>query len=514
MQSDWQAVVGCRAGLLAMVAIELFGAASAVGQSEWRLRQTLHSGDPQLEELFGAATAMDGEFALIGAPGDDTRNDRSGALFAYRSDGLAWREEQKIVPDDLGQLDAFGEQVDMSGNWAIVGVLHDDTYGINSGAVYTLRREQDEWRVTQKLYGWRTAERIDFGYRVAIEGDIAAVTDMPEQRRNGSVTIFRYDGEAWRQEAIFEGRVVSSFFGESVAISDGFVYVGSPKSYGRVSRAGAVHVFRHDGNDWTWSGKIFASDGDIDRVFGTSVDADGPVVVVGDRAHTDYNGAAYIFRWNGRSWIEEARLLGDSESRGRFGERVAVSRDLVAVTAPDEHGLADHSGAVYIYRHDGESWMQEARLHNSFPYDRGEFGSDVAVAGGQILIGDQWDDELASSAGATFQYRLETLHVSPPWPGLAGMNNTWRVTGAHADEVVHVAAGLAPGPSSREICPGVYLDIRRPVQLFAARADTRGTAEASFFVPNFLAGLVVRYQAVGRDNCRLSETVVHRLQRR
>ena len=56
--------------------------------------------------------------------------------------------------------------------------------------------------------------------------------------------------------------------------------------------------------------KLLASDGAAGDEFGDSVSISGDVALVGAPRNDDKgtnSGSAYVFRWNGSSWVEESR---------------------------------------------------------------------------------------------------------------------------------------------------------------------------------------------------------------
>ncbi|NIQ88106.1 MAG: hypothetical protein GWN93_03075, partial [Deltaproteobacteria bacterium] len=71
------------------------------------------------------------------------------------------------------------------------------------------------------------------------------------------------------------------------------------------------------------------SDGAAEDYFGTSVSISGDVALVGADGNDDKgddSGSAYVFRWNGSSWVEEQKLLAsDGAAYDWFGESVSIS---------------------------------------------------------------------------------------------------------------------------------------------------------------------------------------------
>lgn len=252
-------------------------------------------------------------------------------------------------------------------------------------------------------------------------------------------------------------------FGTSTALSGNAVVVGAPFDDDLGFDAGSAYVFRRASGGWLEQ-KLLAPDGQAFDNFGAAVAVEGDLVVVGspgsDSETANDSGAAYLFRWNGDQWIQEAKLTpSDPVPGARFGQSVALEGNTLAIGAYgalDENGT--NSGAVYVFVRNGTEWTQQARLtaHDgwraaSFGFaislsgdtlvssafgshpsgeqgvpgayifvrddtnwtlqtkltgPRGQaFGFSVAVSGDSVAIGDYFDSERANLSGAVFVYQ-------------------------------------------------------------------------------------------------------------
>src|SRR5690606_5294706 len=100
-------------------------------------------------------------------------------------------------------------------------------------------------------------------------------------------------------------------------------------------------------------------------------------------------GFAYVYRYDGASWVEEQRLTSDGLSYGaEFGRSVAVSGDVAVVGAPQN----SVRGTGYVYRYDGASWVEEQRLESGDLSHGDEFGRSVSISGETIVVGARLDD--------------------------------------------------------------------------------------------------------------------------
>ncbi len=153
-----------------------------------------------------------------------------------------------------------------------------------------------------------------------------------------------------------------------------------------------------------------------DNAFGWSIGVNGDVAVIGAGRDDDmcpdgtdcYAGAAYVFRLESGSWVEEAKLTAPDTANTTFGWSAAAGTDVVLIGTPftDDACPEDpecNSGAVYIFRRQDDTWIQEARL--TAPDGAGEgwwFGSAVAISGDVAVIGAS---EAARSVGRAYVYR-------------------------------------------------------------------------------------------------------------
>jgi len=194
----------------------------------------------------------------------------------------------------------------------------------------------------------------------------------------------------------FESQLVSSgdlaqadHLGASTAISGDVLVLGAPLEDAMGGDAGAAYVFRHDGTSWVEEQKLFASDGFSGQHFGRSVAVDGDVLVVGSPGE-NCQEAAYVYRFDGTTWIEEAKLTPSSAGTcNRFGQAVDVDGDVVVVGAEraDISGGTSEAGAAFVYRFDGVTWSEEQKLvSGDIQVDDG-FGHSVAVDGDRLVVG-------------------------------------------------------------------------------------------------------------------------------
>jgi hypothetical protein len=186
------------------------------------------------------------------------------------------------------------------------------------------------------------------------------------------------------------GATSEDAFGISVAISGEATVIGAARANGATSDMGAAFIYSPGSGGWQVT-KLTASDGAPHDRFGTSVAMDGDVMIAGaplsDAAITNA-GAAYIYRYNGSIWVQEARLTAfDAGGADAYGTAVAISGDVAMVGSPYEDGPVSNAGAVYVYRFDGVQWALETKITAAAPTSGSQLGSAIALVGSTAVIG-------------------------------------------------------------------------------------------------------------------------------
>ena len=146
-----------------------------------------------VDDCFGWSVSIDGDYAIIGADVDDFTR---GSAYIFKRTGTSWAEEDKLTASDGESGDCFGGTVSIDGDYAIIGVPGDDDNGDGSGSAYAFKRDGINWNEQDKLLASDGTADDDFGYSVSIDGDYAII-GAPE---NDSSYVFKRDGTNWIQE--------------------------------------------------------------------------------------------------------------------------------------------------------------------------------------------------------------------------------------------------------------------------------------------------------------------------
>ena len=87
--------------------------------TSWIQQTKLSAGlKEESSDYFGAAAAIDGDYAVVGAPHVGAEE---GQAHVFHRNGSNWTQESVLVPGDPIAFGHFGRSVGLSADWAIVG---------------------------------------------------------------------------------------------------------------------------------------------------------------------------------------------------------------------------------------------------------------------------------------------------------------------------------------------------------------------------------------------------------
>ena len=300
--------------VVVLILFSLAAVSTAQAQCQGPEIAKLNDTGPGSQYFFGQSVAIDGDVAVVGAYRDWTATRQAGAVLVYRFDGSAWTQEAKLIPTDIGDDDEFGISVGVSGDTLVVGSHFDDDGGKDSGSAYVFTYDGANWQQSAKLSASDAVGWDNFGYSVAIDGDVIVV-------------------------------------GANLEDVNGI-------------NSGAAYLFEKPAGGWvttTETAKLSAGDGEENDEFGKSVAVSGTTAVVGAHydlvAETGGQGSAYVFSKSGSAWSQVAKLTAtDGEWADRLGISVAVADGLVVAGAWGDDDAANQGGAVYLFERPSGGW--------------------------------------------------------------------------------------------------------------------------------------------------------------
>jgi len=300
--------------------------------------------------------------------------------------------------------DLFGHSVDLVGNYLLVGAPFTNMGATNTGAAYLFDSSGTLLRTFQQP---NPAAGDWFGNEVAAVGDNVLIGDLGDDTdAHDAGAAFLFDGKTGKllQTLQEPSPHDSDWFGASVAAAGPNLLVGAPLDHVGGVSAGGAYLF--DGS----TGKLLQSfhkpkpaEGEW---FGVSMAAVGDNILIGaflDNTGAPGAGAAYLFDSKTGALLHTFQAP-KPVANGQFGIAVAAMGNTAIIGAPGDNTGQPHAGAVYLF--DTTSGQAQRVLQNPTPVQGELFGSSVAVAGTNILVGAP--GEAATQAGAAYLFDAQT----------------------------------------------------------------------------------------------------------
>lgn len=138
----------------------------------WTEKNRVTASDGRIGDGFSWSVALQNDTALIGAlPANN-----SGHAYVFRHDGTNWLERQKLIPSDGATNKGFGSAISMEGDFAIIGALGDD---LGKGSAYVFNGSGTNWTELLKLTpldrGANGRPSDQFGSAVGITANAAII---------------------------------------------------------------------------------------------------------------------------------------------------------------------------------------------------------------------------------------------------------------------------------------------------------------------------------------------------
>jgi hypothetical protein len=335
----------------------------------WTQQAILVSADGAANDFFGAAVAVDGDTAAIGAPMKTVgAHAQQGQAYVFARAGTSWSQQAVLVDSATGAAgDWFGMSVSLSGDTAIVGAgMKPVGANTRQGQAYVFVRAGTSWSQQAILVDSATGSSDDrFGSAVALSGDTAVIgarfKTVGATLSQGQAYVFVRAGTSWSEQAVLVDSATgepSDYFGNSVALDGDTAVIGAPaKTVGVNAQQGQAYVFVRSGTSWFQQAVLADSvAGAAMDAFGVSVALSGDTLVISAPLKTvganAQQGQAYVFVRSGASWSQLDTLFdaATGAASDSFGSFVALSKDTAVIGAHYKTvGASSHQGQGYVF---------------------------------------------------------------------------------------------------------------------------------------------------------------------
>ncbi len=297
---------------------------------------------------------------------------------------IKWIEKEKLIFNGKDFHFNFGRSVSIDGNYAVIG---EDGY--IGGAAHIYKKNGSKWIHQTQILPENDEFNGHFGNSVSIKGESVLIGEScqgyPYETDYGAAYIFSKDNNGkWNQETKLSPAkgFINNFFGCSVSLDKDTALIGASGDNIKGVDTGSAYIFKYNGTGWYQQEMLIPNDSEWGDNFGISVSLDGDTALIGSMSDND-KGSAYIFKFNGTNWNQQAKLIpSNSSDCSRFGYSVSIDKDTALIGAPIGNG------SVFVFEYDGNSWIQHAKLKSFSQKNGANFGYSVSIDKDTAIIGE------------------------------------------------------------------------------------------------------------------------------
>jgi len=213
-------------------------------------------------------------------------------------------------------------------------------------------------------------------------------------------------------------------------------------------------------DSWIEQAKLTALDGAAGDWFGCSISIDGDYAIVGACYDDLEKGSAYIFKRNGATWVQEAKLnVSHGKESDRFGCSVSIDGNYALVGA---YAKNNWTGAAYVFKRNDTNWAEKAKLTASDGSSGDYFGYSVSIDGSRVIVGASHDDYLGNDSGSAYIFRGHNQApnvpiITGPSAGTAGEKYEYffKATDPEGDEIAEYIVNW--GDNNQENITGPFI---------------------------------------------------------
>ncbi|HET9133249.1 MAG TPA: choice-of-anchor B family protein [Gemmatimonadales bacterium] len=282
---------------------------------------------------FGSALAMEGATLLVGVT-NFADSMRGGVHIYTRAASGTWTAAGMLGGTPAGRS-MFGAALALAGDWAFVGAPGEG----GTGAVHVFRRGTAGWTAAGTLPAGTLSNGENFGAAISASGDRVAVGAPGREARKGAVYVFRRgaDGSYVLEGTLTARRGAAQHgLGAAVALAGDRLYAGAPNAN---QFTGYVVTFAPSaGGQWAEAGMLTNVEAGQTR-FGSALAKVGEELWVGAPLASGREGRILAIREGADGMLSVSTLgVADAQAGAQFGATFAVSGANAIVGMPGDGG--------------------------------------------------------------------------------------------------------------------------------------------------------------------------------
>lgn len=284
-----------------------------------------------------------------------------------------------LQPVGGGPTDRYGDAAAIQNGVALIGAPNKPFAGSLTGASYLAQNLNGLWPQTQLAPGTRQ------GDSVLVAGDFAFVGAKRSAGNlffdPGQVFIYRKSLSGWIFHQTLTTPPGASTFGASLAVSGDQLLIGAPQTFNVQNGAGAAFLYEYNGLSWTFVRRFDPPSLDVQGRFGTRVAIAGDLIAISQPRFVSASSVVTFEKMAG-VWNFDSELFSDApgppqgNENYHFGQGLGLSESELLIGSPVE-------GVVYRRSRDAGNWAANGVINPN----RYFFGSSIAMKDDVAVVG-------------------------------------------------------------------------------------------------------------------------------
>lgn len=273
-----------------------------------------------------------------------------------------------------------------------ISAHQDNINGNSSGSLYYYRNGDSNWTFIKKIVPNGGHPNDFFGIPYLYNGYLY----VGAFGNRGAVHIFKHENNDWIevQKLVPDTLIYLSSFGISIVEHKNQLLIGADSDSRFVDGSGTVYVYKNS-NDGIWEKfqKIYPVIMKEYAHFGYKIEINSKYNNLFISAPEDSNdaglfaGNVYIFHKPDSLWEIKQILSPDiGEAFPYFGGSIKTQEDYLFVGAPGS-GSTQSGGSVYVYKIINGNWKFQKKIISPINLPRDYFGYSLFIEGDKLLIG-------------------------------------------------------------------------------------------------------------------------------
>lgn len=369
---------------------------------------------------------------------------------AYSTKNTIATDLYSKVANDTQGTDQFGYSIAMNGDIAVIGSPRNDMY---KGAAYVFKRSNNVWTQQAKLIANDASNILEFGSSVAICDSLIAIKASVAPNFSATIYIFKLTNTGWEKFGNVTPNVVGDFFDDTNRFGDTMKFgkilgyynllVGS-RSYNNFRGAVFEVIVGISQNVLTILSKIIAPDAVEGDSFGSGLTiTPDQKLIVGSPNKNLANGKVYFFnRLPTNFWDLNPVQTITGANNQKLGNSISFDNSHLAIGSS---GYSSNSGKIDFYDFDGSQWLTSQNSIISNGSNEG-LGYNIVMSGNYLISANSFSYKTYKLNGNTWSFKsdgsLKNININSPHA--VGINSDGRfIVGVESNNIYKTSFGIS-----------------------------------------------------------------------